>query len=57
MGEVNSQYALGYFYYEGRGVIKDLEEAIMWFDQTADQGHLAAKSFLGMLKITGIGTE
>ncbi len=29
----------------------------MWFDQAADQEHPAAKSFLGMLRITGIGTE
>ena len=57
MGEVNSQYCLGCFYYEGRGTEKDVDEAAMWFDQAADQGHPAAKSFLGMFKITGTGCE
>ena len=57
MGEVNSQYCLGCFCYEGRGMEKDLKEAAMWFDQAADQGHPAAKAFLGMLQVTGSGVD
>jgi hypothetical protein len=42
-GNASAQFRLGEMYYQGRGVIKDLQTAIDWFDKAARQGHSAAK--------------
>ena len=46
-GEVNAQYDMGEYYYEGRGVDRDWAEAFGWFLKAAEQGH-------GSLALTGL---
>ena len=38
-GDRNTQYTLACFCQEGRGVAKDLEQAIFWYHKAAQQGH------------------
>src|SRR5262249_36489410 len=47
-GNSNSQNELGVFYYYGRGVQQNFQEAIRWFRLAADQGHLVAMRNLGV---------
>ena len=42
-GDANAQYDLGEAYYHGKGVDKDLFEAVKWYKLAADQGDEKAK--------------
>ena len=46
-GYVDSQYRLGYMYYNGEGVTKNDTLAATWFTQAAEQGYAAAQLYLG----------
>jgi TPR repeat protein len=48
-GDAQSQYALGYMYYYGKGVIADDQHATYWFRKAAKQGHRDAKRALQLL--------
>ena len=37
-------------YYEGKGVPKDEQEAVVWYRRAADQGHAQAKAALQKLQ-------
>jgi len=39
---VEAQYALGVAYAEGRGVARDMDEAVAWFTEAAKNGHAGA---------------
>ena len=41
-GQVMAQFHLGRMYLDGKGVPKDLEEAVKWFRKAADQGDALA---------------
>jgi uncharacterized protein len=41
-GEVEAQYQLGSMYWEGKGVERDLPEALSWYQRAANQGHREA---------------
>lgn len=46
---------LGWAYYEGEGVPRDLTEAVKWWRKAADQGHLKAQASLGWAYYKGEG--
>ena len=52
-GDENAQYRLGRFYYFGKGVKCDWEEAFRWIKKAARQGHAEAREKLK--SNTGIG--
>jgi len=51
LGDANSQYALGYMYYYGYGVIRDENIALEWFEKAAARGHAKAITALDRVKI------
>lgn len=42
-GNAKAQYMCGDIYYHGVGVEKNLEEALMWYEKAAEQGHDGAR--------------
>ena len=52
-----AQNDLGYRYYMGAGVTKNLEKAIYWLTKAAEQGHAGAQSNLGNRYYFGEGVE
>ncbi len=48
-GNAQAQYAVGYLYYNGLGVVKDFKSAVFWFNKAADQGNAKAKKALAMI--------
>lgn len=48
-GNSQAQYAVGYLYYNGLGVDKDLQQAQVWFHKAADQGNAKAVKALDMI--------
>ncbi|KAG0245069.1 hypothetical protein BGW41_004326 [Actinomortierella wolfii] len=48
-GSAVGQYHLGWMYEHGRGVSKDLEQAIQWYRRAAALGHITAKDRLANL--------
>ena len=49
-GLADAQHNLGYMYYNGCGVEKDVDEAVKWLNKAATQGHSGAKSALKMIQ-------
>ena len=49
-GDPNAQYALGYLYFYGKGVVEDKERARYWFELAAAQGHPDARNAIRMIK-------
>ena len=54
-GEARAQSLLGLFYYRGRGVPVDLNEAVKWFRRAADQRDATAQFYLGVMYSEGQG--
>jgi TPR repeat protein len=50
-GGAEAQNNLGVMYFQGIGVAKDLKEAEKWYRMAAEQGHPAAQSGLGLIKL------
>lgn len=48
-GHPRAQLAIGYMYYEGRGVETDLEKAVYWFSKGAAQGEERCKMWLNKI--------
>jgi uncharacterized protein len=46
-GNADAQLILGKMYMGGQGVVKDLDQAIKWFNASAAQGNADAQFFLG----------
>lgn len=49
-GQPDAQYAVGYMYYYGQGVVEDKDKAWFWINQAAKAGHpdaLVAVKILG----------
>jgi len=53
MGDADAQYNIGLCYEKGRGVQKDIVEALKWYRKAADQGFPAAECELGSDYIYG----
>jgi len=56
-GNATEQCNLGWCYYEGYGVLKDLTEAAKWFRKSAEQGNATAQCNLGVCYIDGDGVS
>lgn len=56
-GRVQSQFILGLFYQDGKGVEKDEKEAVKWFRLAAEQGHLDAQVQLARAYELGRGVR
>ncbi|MDA8031484.1 MAG: sel1 repeat family protein [Alphaproteobacteria bacterium] len=54
-GDVRAQNSLGWAYFSGDGVSKDLRKAARWYREAAEQGHTEAQNFLGILYMSGLG--
>jgi TPR repeat protein len=55
-GDASAQYRLALMYANGRGVLKDDEQAVVWFRKAAEQGHAAAQYNLALMYDYGRGT-
>lgn len=53
--DAESQYKLGVYYENGKGVKQDYEEAIKWYRKAAEQGYIKAQKSLGDCYHKGIG--
>ena len=56
-GNVDAQYCLGGCYYYGKGIAKDIDEAIMWWSKAAEQGDEGAIEMLKQLGASGYSAE
>lgn len=56
-GDPVAQYLLARAYQEGKGVEKNLPEAIKWFRLSADQGDSSSQGMLGFSYLKGEGVE
>jgi len=54
-GDARAQYFLGYSYFNGRGVAKDVEESFKWYRKAAEQGDAGAQLALGGCYYAGKG--
>lgn len=54
-GSAEAQYALGYLYLHGRGVVQDNELAASWIQSAAEQGYAEAQFALAGLYFAGVG--
>jgi len=54
-GDSRSQYAVGWMYRNGEGVIQDFETAAKWYRLAAEQGHAEAQKSLGLMYQFGEG--
>ncbi len=56
-GNREAQYAMGVAFYEGKGVSRDLKQALAWFRKAADSGHPTAIFNLGVAYWEGRGVK
>lgn len=54
-GEATSMNKLGTLYSEGRGVPKNIDEALIWYKKSAEKGDKLAHNNLGITYFAGIG--
>ena len=48
-GNVNAQFNLAWMYEEGKGVVKDNQQAIIWYTKAAQQGDIKSQTNLGVI--------
>lgn len=53
-GQRDAQYAVGYMYYYGKGVIEDRKKAWFWINAAANLGQVDAKEALRILANDGL---
>ena len=56
-GDVNGQFRVGDFYYEGKVVAQDYKQAVYWFKKAAEQGNAYAQLALGFCYAAGKGVS
>ena len=54
-GDATAQVDLGLMYNTGKGVPKDVVEAVRWLRMAAEQGHAKAQFYLGLMYAQGKG--
>jgi len=54
-GSVSSQFNVGLYYHNGRGVYKDSKSAVKWYEMAAENGDAASMNWLGLMLLTGDG--
>ena len=53
-GDGRSQYALGYCYHFGKGVVRDFEEAVKWYKKAVRRGESNAQQMLEDMRRNGL---
>jgi hypothetical protein len=56
-GDLESQFKLAKFYYQGAGGAPDKKQAAAWFTTAAERGHVGSQSFLAFMYLTGEGVS
>ncbi|HDZ56716.1 MAG TPA: sel1 repeat family protein [Pseudomonas xinjiangensis] len=56
-GDMQAQFEMGDFYYQGERTERDVEQAIKWFEEASLQGHPAAQYRLGLMHYQGEGVD
>lgn len=56
-GSPEAQYAVGYMYYYGQGVIEDRQKAWYWITQAANNGNQDAQRAMKILRKNGKNLE
>ena len=56
-GVTVSQYNTGVNYYIGRGIDKDLEKAVYWYQMASEEGHSKAPFNIGIIYANGEVTD
>ena len=56
-GVTVSQYNTGVNYYIGRGIDKDLEKAVYWYQMASEEGHSKAPFNIGIIYARGEVTD
>lgn len=56
-GDIDALNKMGDCYYFGLGVLKDVQDAIYWYQKAADEGHQLAQANLGEAYFYGEGVE
>ena len=56
-GDAEAQFALGNCYENGKGVAKDEQKALYWYNKAADQGNARGQAFAALMYLNGKGTE
>ncbi|MDE2732348.1 MAG: DUF805 domain-containing protein, partial [Bacteroidota bacterium] len=56
-GHADAQYRFGRMYEKGRGVSQDNQEAVKWYQRSADQGNASAQCRLGLMYAKGRGVS
>ncbi len=54
-GDLQAQYEMGAFFYQGERVERDIEKALAWFEKASIQGHPGAQYQLGLMHYQGEG--
>lgn len=54
-GDLQAQYEMGEFYYQGERIERDIEKALKWFERASIQGHPGAQYQLGLMHYQGEG--
>lgn len=54
-GDMQAQYILGYAYYTGQQIEESDQEAIVWWNKAARQGHREADAYMGLAFAEGFG--
>ncbi len=49
-GNMDAQYALGYMYYNGQGVVENQQKSLKWLQLAANQGQVDAIKALLLIK-------
>jgi hypothetical protein len=52
-GDANAQFLLGNMYADGRGVVRDQQQAASWYRKSAEQGNAAGQLYLAMMYLDG----
>lgn len=47
-GDAKAQLELGYRYFQGNETVKDLDQALRWFQRAAQQGYTPAEYVMGL---------
>ena len=56
-GDAKAQASLGFLYYSGKGVRRDDQQSLLWFNRAAEAGQPTAQFFLGLHYYYGRGVR
>ncbi|MGI9259011.1 MAG: tetratricopeptide repeat protein [Gammaproteobacteria bacterium] len=56
-GDVNAAYYLGLLYWEGQGVDKNVDNALVWLNDAAERGHTGAQLTVALAHERGQGVQ